>query len=301
MKNSRLIWVCFLCTVIASLLVNSKALMAEEKNPARFFAQIGDMMITDDDLDARIQSLPPMYRDRFKSEKQKMAFLDRIVEMHVLAMAARDAKMDSEDSVNMRIDDAVAGILAQEYVKRRLSDKEDVSGEDIKTYYEEHQSEFTKPASVKVAHILIKLDPKAKEEEIAEVSAKTQEIRAKLDAGADFAKLAAEYSDDERTKTKGGDLGFITKGRMSPDFSKSAFSLKDGEISEPVKTPSGYHIIKAGEKKAEELLPLGTVKKRIEARLRKTMKRDRMEEEVARLKEKYGVKLHTYFQSCKSG
>jgi peptidyl-prolyl cis-trans isomerase C len=301
MKNSRIIWACFVCMVIVSFVLNSKAIMAEEKKSSKLVAEIGDIMITDGDLEARIQGLPPKYHDRFKSEKQRMAFLDRIVEMHVLAMAAKEEKMDREDSVKTRIDDAVAGILAQEYVKRRLSDKKDLSEEDIKKYYDEHLSEFTKPASVRVDHILIKLDPKAKEKEASEVLAKAQEIRAKLDAGADFAKLAAEYSDDERTKKKGGDLGFITKGRMSPDFSKAAFSLKEGEISEPVKTPLGYHIIKAGEKKAEDILPLDTVKKKIESRLNNTMKRELMEREVARLKEKYGVKLHTYSEPCKGG
>lgn len=301
MKNSRMIWVCIVCMVIVSFLLNSKTIMAEEKKPSKLFAEIGDIMITEDDLEARIKGLPSKYQDRFKSEKQRMAFLTKIVEMHVLALGAKEAKIASEDAVKMKIDDAVAGILAQEYMKRRLSDKKDISEEDIKAYYDEHLSEFTKPASVRAGHILIKLDPKAKEKEISEARAKAEEIRTKLDGGADFAKLAVEYSDDERTKKKGGDLGFITKGRMSPDFSKAAFTLKEGEISEPVKTAVGYHIIKAGEKRAEEILPLGRVKKRIESRLKTTMKRELMESEVARLKKKYGVKIHTYFEPCKSG
>lgn len=301
MKNTRIMWACFVCMVIVSLLFNSKAIMAGEKNLPRLLAEIGEMKITDDDLEARIKSLPSMYQDRFKSEKQRMAFLSKIVEMQVLAMAAKDEKMDDDVSVRMRMDDAVSGILAQEYMKRRFSDRKDISEEDIKKYYDEHLSEFTKPASVKVNHILIKLDPKAKEKDASEVFARAKEIRAKLDAGADFAKLAAEYSDDEKTKKKGGDLGFVTKGRMSADFSKAAFSLKEGEISEPVKTPLGYHIIKAGEKKAEEILALGAVKKKIESRMRSTMKRELMEREVTRLKEKYGVKLHVNPEACKSG
>jgi len=301
MKNSRIIWVCFVCMVIVSLTLNSKVIMAEEKKDPKLLAEIGEMKITDDDLEARIKELPPMYQDRFKSEKQKIAFLERIVEMQILAMAAKEEKMDSDVSVKTRIDDAVSGILAQEYVKRRFFDMKEISEEDITKYYDEHVSEFTKPASVKVGHILIKLDPKAKEKETSEVLAKAQGIRAKLDAGADFAKLAAEYSDDERTKKKGGDLGFITKERMSPDFSKVAFSLREGEISEPVKTPLGYHIIKTGEKKAEEILPLDTVKKKIDSRLRNTMKRELMKNEVTRLKEKYGVKLYVNPEACKSG
>jgi peptidyl-prolyl cis-trans isomerase C len=301
MKNNRIMWACFVCIVIVSLTLNLKVIMAGEKKGPTLLAEIGEMKITDDDLEARIRELPPMYQDRFKGEKQKIAFLERIVEMQILAMAAKEEKMDNDMSVKTRIDDAVAGILAQEYVKRRFSDTKGISEEDIRKYYDEHLAEFTKPESVKVNHILIKFGTKAGEKETSEALAKAKEIKAKLDDGADFAKLAAEYSDDERTKKKGGDLGFISKGRMSPDFSKAAFSLKEGEISDPVKTPLGYHIIMAGEKKEKETLPLDTVKKRIESRLKNTMKRERMEKEVARLKEKYGVKLHVNPEACKSG
>jgi parvulin-like peptidyl-prolyl isomerase len=77
-----------------------------------------------------------------------------------------------------------------------------------------------------------------------------QDIKKKLENGEDFAELAKKYSDDPGSKNKGGDLGFFTKGRMVPEFESAAFSLKPGELSDPVKTDFGYHLIEVQEKKA---------------------------------------------------
>lgn len=104
---------------------------------------------------------------------------------------------------------------------------------------------------IKARHILIRFpeneNDQAKKEEVAK--AKIDEIMAKLKAGGDFAKLADEYSEDpsntgEDGVKKGGDLGWFTKGRMVQEFEKAAFDLKVGQVSEPVKTMYGYHIIK---------------------------------------------------------
>ncbi|TFG37985.1 MAG: hypothetical protein E4H39_01205, partial [Syntrophobacterales bacterium] len=122
MKNNRIIWAWCLSLIVLLLTLSANAVMAEEKKAPKVLAEIGDMKITEADLDARIKELPPEYRERFKDERQRMAFLDRIVEMRVLAMAAKEEKMDSEEPLRTRIDDAVSVILAQEYIKRRFSD-----------------------------------------------------------------------------------------------------------------------------------------------------------------------------------
>lgn len=113
-----------------------------------------------------------------------------------------------------------------------LADGVNISEADMKDYYNEMKKQ------VKASHILVADEKTAKE------------VKAKLDKGEDFAKLAKKYSTDTGSKAAGGELGWFGPDKMVPAFTKAAFSLKKGEISEPVKTKYGYHIIKLEDEKA---------------------------------------------------
>lgn len=119
--------------------------------------------------------------------------------------------------------------------------------EKMKDYYAMHKKDFEKPEQVKASHILIIADSSpASPTGLTDEQAKklAEEIYKKAKSGEDFSALAKKYSKDTATKDKGGDLGWFKKGEMVPEFEKASFSLKQGEISEPVKTQFGYHIIK---------------------------------------------------------
>lgn len=113
-----------------------------------------------------------------------------------------------------------------------------ITDDELQKYFDENKSSFDQPEKVKASHILVDTEEKAKE------------VKDKLAAGEDFAKLAAEYSSDTGTKDNGGDLGFFGKGEMVPEFEQVAFTLEVGQVSEPVKSDYGYHIIKVVEKQA---------------------------------------------------
>lgn len=124
----------------------------------------------------------------------------------------------------------------QIYQKHRdwFEKKHPVSDKDAKKYFDEHKDTL---AQVKASHILVADENTA------------NEVKKKLDDGADFAELAKEYSKDTANSNKGGDLGYFTKDKMVKEFADKAFSMKKGEVSEPVKTSYGYHIIKVDDKK----------------------------------------------------
>jgi peptidyl-prolyl cis-trans isomerase D len=158
-----------------------------------------------------------------------------------------------------------------------------VSPEDIKRAYEDDEQQYSTPEQVRASHILFKTEGK----DDAAVKKQAEEVLAKAKAGADFAKLATQYSEDEASKAKGGDLDFFSKGQMVPEFDKAAFSMKPGEISDLVKSQYGYHIIKVIEKKPATKKTLEEVRPQIEDRL----KWERAQAEAQRVAEEVAGKL----------
>ena len=118
-----------------------------------------------------------------------------------------------------------------------------VSEDEIEVYYEDHPDEFRKPKTVEARHILIKLNQDASPEEIAKGKERIETVLQKAKDGQDFAELAKENSEDS-SKDKGGYLGTFRRDAMVKPFSDKAFSMEAGEISDPVRTRFGWHIIK---------------------------------------------------------
>ncbi len=131
--------------------------------------------------------------------------------------------------------------------------KKSITEKDVKDHY--------KP-EIKASHILVSDENEAKE------------IKKKLDAGASFEELAKQESQDLLSKEKGGDLGYFNSGRMAPEFETAAYKLKVGQISNPVTSPNGYHIIKLTDKK--ELKPYDEVKDSI----RKNLEEERISDPI---------------------
>ena len=151
--------------------------------------------------------------------------------------------------------------------------KQEVPQEEIESYYDENIENYFEDNAVHARHILFSLDKEAPPEKVEEALKKAQEVEAKAKAGEDFAELAKEYSDGP-TAPKGGDLGFFTRNRMVKPFEDAAFALKAGEISEPVRTDFGWHIIKVEEVKEARTKELAEVEESIRLKLAKDMALD---------------------------
>ena len=139
---------------------------------------------------------------------------------------------------------------------------------EVEKYYTDHAKEFETPQQVHAAHVLVPVPQTGGSE--AEDSARTKvvDVIRRAKAGEDFARLAAEISEDPGSKSKGGDLGWISKGEMVPAFEAVAFTLRRGEISpEPVRSPFGFHAIKVFESRAAGKKPLKEVAAQIRDRL----------------------------------
>ena len=136
---------------------------------------------------------------------------------------------------------------------------------EVAAFYQQSLSQYQSPAQVRASHILFKTDGKDE----SAVKAKAEEVLKMAQApGADFAALARKFSEDESNNANGGDLDYFGRGRMVAEFEQAAFSMKNGEISDLVKTAFGFHIIKVVDNKPETTRPLAEVRSEIEEQLK---------------------------------
>ncbi|MBY0493952.1 MAG: peptidyl-prolyl cis-trans isomerase [Cyanobacteria bacterium] len=136
---------------------------------------------------------------------------------------------------------------------------------EIAAFYQQNLSQYQTPAQVRASHILFKTEGKDEKA----VQAKAEEVLKLAKApGADFAGLAKKYSEDESNNANGGDLDYFGRGRMVPEFENAAFTMKNGEISDLVKTSFGFHIIKMVDNKPEATRPLAEVRAELEDQLK---------------------------------
>ncbi|WP_432667708.1 peptidylprolyl isomerase [Wukongibacter baidiensis] len=138
-------------------------------------------------------------------------------------------------------DDVIKNIKTSIEIEKLLVPSLNITEDEMKQYFNDNKASFATQEQVKTSHILVDSEEKA------------GEVKNKLLAGEDFSKLAKEYSLDPGSKENGGDLGYVVRGQMVPEFEDAVFTLEVGKISDPVKTQYGYHIIKVEEiKEAKE-------------------------------------------------
>ena len=167
----------------------------------------------------------------------------------------------------------------QRWLESQLAGKAEVTEEEAKKFYEENKTEFTQPETVKASHILFRVNKEDSEDVVNQKLKAAQGAEARAKKGEDFTALAKELSEEPGAKESGGDLGFFPKDRMVPEFAEVAFKEKVGEISDPVRTQFGWHVIKVTEKKPAGTLPYDEVKSQLMTYL-KSKKQEEAAQEV---------------------
>ncbi|MDH5407075.1 MAG: SurA N-terminal domain-containing protein [Gammaproteobacteria bacterium] len=167
---------------------------------------------------------------------------------------AQASKQDVESYYNSNKNEFMTEeLVSVEYVELKLEDaakKFDVSDEEVRKYYDANIQNYVKsPEQRKARHILIKVDQKKNEKDALK---EIEDIRSKIKSGQSFAEMAKKHSQDPGSAKQGGDLGFFGLGVMDKAFEKTAFELKKGQLSKPVRSSFGYHLIKVDEIKAKQ-------------------------------------------------
>jgi peptidyl-prolyl cis-trans isomerase C len=202
-----------------------------------------DVDIADADIG---QSLPQPPGDA-----RKEAIVAYLIDVAILAQAASAKKLETSPEYVSRLAYAKNKVL----METLLNDitKTAATEAEMKKLYDESVAKMAPEEEVRARHILVKTEAEAKD------------VLAKVKGGADFEKLAREISIDPSAKANGGDLEYFSKGQMVAEFSEAAFKLDKGQVSEPVKTQFGFHIIKVEDKRQKPLPKYDEVKEQVQA------------------------------------
>jgi peptidyl-prolyl cis-trans isomerase D len=259
-----------------AIAANTLAQMAIEASEAE---RLG-LRVSDDELRQTIKDLPLFHDDeghfspeRFKNFVEYEYGTERhFVQMlrddllaqklgRLVAANAQISQVEARDAVVRRLEQLELAIVAFDTTRApdgfeaNPDQLKELLGKDearVRAAYQQHLDRYHIPEQVHARHILFKLAKDAPPEQVEATQKKAEATRQRLAAGADFAALARELSDDPGSKEKGGDLGFFQRGQMVPAFEQAAFSLEPGKISEPLRTDFGVHILKVEERRPAE-------------------------------------------------
>jgi peptidyl-prolyl cis-trans isomerase C len=284
--------VVFSATVVFFLPVNRAEESPTDSPDGLVIAKVGDKEIVFGDLNELIKMMPPSYQAMFKTDDQITKLLERQIDNILFSQEARRLQLDQDPTVRYKIEEFSKGILTQALIDTQVNKSVTVTDGEIEEYYKKHQDEFKVPEKIKVSHILIAVAPDAPEKEKKEKQAQAEEILAKVKAGEDFSGLAKKYSEDTKTKNKGGVLGFFSKGSKDAALETAAFNLKKGEVSNVILTTKGYQIVKLIDRKEAKTKNFEESKNRISNKLQQRKRNDAIEKLLEDLKAKTNIVIY---------
>jgi len=189
-----------------------------------------DMRYAENELGGELANLPP--------EVKRRALAEYLIDNTLFADAAEGAKLSATPEYEQQMGYLKRRVLRELYFNKTLKDT--IKEDEAKKIYSDRVAQLKPEEEIAASHILVDSEDKAKE------------LRAKIAAGADFAQVAKENSTDTGSKDQGGVLGYFGHGQMVPEFEAAAFKLEKGQISEPVHTSFGWHIIKVDDRRKKE-------------------------------------------------
>ena len=222
----------------------------EAKKDGQVLAEVNSAVITTADFNRELKNLPEYLKAMADTPEGRKEMLDTMVIRELILQQASKDGLDKNAELEEKLKDLKKRLVVESYLKKKVEIESQVSDADLQKFYEQNKDKFKTGEQIRASHILVKTDKEAKD------------ILAQIKAGGNFDELAKKYSVDS-SAAKGGDLGWFGKGSMVPVFEKAAMSLKEGQVSDVVKSDFGYHIIKLTGKRPAGVRPLDEVKDQI--------------------------------------
>jgi peptidyl-prolyl cis-trans isomerase C len=238
---------CLRVALIAAVSALSAASLTSPAAAAKVLAKVNGTEITDDDVKIATEDLAANLPPQLEGKARESYVLDFLIDGELVAQKAKAEKLDQAPEFAKKLTYQREKLLMETLLGQIA--KSAVTDAALRATYEEAKKAQKPETEVHARHILV----------AEEADAKTALKRVK--GGEDFAKVAKEVSKDPGSE--GGDLGWFTKSRMVPEFAEAAFKLEPGQISEPVKTAFGWHVIKIEEKRQTTFPPFDEVKDQV--------------------------------------
>jgi parvulin-like peptidyl-prolyl isomerase len=241
---------------VVLLLILLPLFACSKKQEGTTVATIDGEKVTLQEFNAELDKIPMNMKMMVASQSGKRDFLDRLVVKKLLIKEAKKDKIEKEKEFQDRMNDIREQLIIESLLKKKVTAETQFKDEDLQKYYDAHKEEFKKGPEIQTRQIVVKTEQEAKD------------IQVKIAKGEDFAQLAKQYSIDPAAKTSGGDIGYHPKGTLIPQFEEAAFKLtKVGQVTPPVKTQLGYHLIKLEGVREGSYVPFAEVKDFIRQKL----------------------------------
>ena len=275
----------FILAIVAVMVFSVSAFAQDKVVPEKgqddsetVLAKVGDTEIKVKDVDSVISQLPPQQAFMFSTDSGRERILTELVNKELFYLWGEEQGIADRDDFKTDLE-SIRRNLMSHYAMQDIMQDVSVDSDDVAEYYGKHKDEFVESEQVRASHILVDSEDQAIEIlSLLEANKKTFEEAAK-----EFSKCPS--------KERGGDLGFFSRGQMVKAFEDAAFTLKLGELSEPVKTEYGWHIIKIEDKKPQRQKELSEVSDQIREKLLNERQMKRYDETVETLKLKHHVEI----------
>lgn len=222
-------------------------------------AKVNGMPITQKDVDLATEDLGDRLA-QLPEERRRDEVINYLVDLKLGSKAAAEAKIGDTPDFTARLAYYRDKVLLDQYLTSE--GKKAVTEDAAKKLFDDTTKAMAPEEEAHARHILVETEDQAKA------------VEARLKKGEDFAKVAGEISKDPGSGKEGGDLGWFTKDKMVPEFAEAAFKLKKGEVSDPVKSQFGWHVIKLEDKRSKPLPDFAAVKPQIDQYLERKSQQD---------------------------
>ncbi len=248
------------------------------KTTSPVLVKVGNAVITQDDFIKEVTRIPEWAREQFSGKEGKDKFLEELIKRELVYQDAKKMKLDKDPEYVEKIKEFEKMNLISLILKKEVEEKAKVADAEVKEFFDKNADKFTVGTTVRASHILIDNEEQA------------QKIRERIRKGENFAKLAQALSKDKGSATKGGDIGYFGSGQMVPEFERAVMALKVGEVSDPVKTRFGYHIIQLTDVKKGEVASFEQSKEAIKRQLLAEKQRGLIDSYIANLMKQGKIK-----------